>query len=154
VPGTTTTRFGYYANIRKSHARGIELTGTARVGVFFAEGNYTWIDAEDRTEGSAGFGQQLARVPRHLANLEGGIDLPHGLKASVAARYSGETFDRTGSATVLPDYWLIDLRAQWRLGDELTLHGRIENLTDKHYQTAGGYGSLGRTVYIGLRSRL
>src|SRR3546814_21048479 len=33
VPGTTTTRFGYYANIRKSHARGIELTGTARVGV-------------------------------------------------------------------------------------------------------------------------
>src|SRR3546814_10773976 len=54
VPGTTTTRFGYYANIRKSHARGIELTGTARVGVFFAEGNYTWIDAEDRTEGSAG----------------------------------------------------------------------------------------------------
>lgn len=153
VPGTTTTRFGYYANIRESHARGIELSGTARLGVFFAEGNYSWISAEDRTEGSTSFGQQLARVPRHLANLEGGIDLPQGLKASLAARYSGETFDRAGSATVLPDYWLIDLRAQWRIAGELTLQGRVENLTDKHYETARGYGSLGRTVYLGLRSR-
>lgn len=153
VPGTTDTRFGYYANIRRSHAKGIELTGSARLGVFFAEGNYTWVAAEDRTEGSTSFGRQLARVPRHLANLEGGVDLPLGLKASIAARYSGETFDRTGSATVLPDYWLLDLRAQWRLAEELTLQGRIENLADKHYQTAGGYGSLGRTVYIGLRSR-
>lgn len=153
VPGTTTTRFGYYANIRRSHAKGIELTGTARFGMFFAEGNYTWVAAEDRTEGSASFGRQLARVPRHLANLEGGIELPQGLKASVAARYSGETFDRTGSVTALPDYWLFDLRAQWRIADELTLQGRIENLTDKHYETIGGYGSLGRTVYLGLRTR-
>ena len=153
VPGTTTTRFGYYANIRSSHAKGIELTGSARLGIFFAQGNYTWVNAEDRTEGSASFGRQLARVPRHMVNLEGGIDLPQGVKASVAARYSGETFDRAGNALVLPDYWLIDLRAQWRVADALTLQGRIENLTDKHYQTASGYGSLGRTVYVGLRSR-
>lgn len=153
VPGTTTTRFGYYANIRKSHAKGLELTGTARLGVFFAKGNYSWVSAKDRTEGSAGFGRQLARVPRHLANLEAGIDLPQGVKASVAARYSGETFDRAGGTTVLPDYWLVDLRAQGRVADALTLQGRVENVGDKRYETARGYGSLGRTVYLGLRSR-
>jgi vitamin B12 transporter len=153
VPGTTTTRFGYYANVRKSHARGIELTGTARLGIFFAEGNYSWIEAEDRTPDSATLGKQLARVPRHLANLEGGIDLPQGLQASVAARYSGESFDRATSTTPLPDYWLVDLRAQWRATDALTVQARVENVGDKQYQTAGGYGMLGRTVYLGLRGR-
>jgi len=152
VPGTTTTRFGYYANVKKSRARGIELTARGRIGVLFAEGNYSWVSAEDRSAGSADFGRQLARVPRHLANLEAGVDLPIGLKASVAARYSGETFDRAGSATVLPDYWLFDLRAQFRIAEGLTLQGRIENLTDKTYETASGYSSLGRTVYLGIRS--
>jgi vitamin B12 transporter len=78
VPGTTTTRFGYYANVRKAHARGIELSGDARIGVLFAQANYSWISAQDRSPGGADFGRQLARVPRHLANIEGGIDLPQG----------------------------------------------------------------------------
>ncbi|GAO53658.1 TonB-dependent siderophore receptor [Novosphingobium sp. MD-1] len=153
VPGTTTTRFGYYANVRKAHARGIELSGDARIGVLFAQANYSWISAQDRSPGGADFGRQLARVPRHLANIEGGIDLPQGVKASVAARYAGATFDRAGSRATLPDYWLVDLRVQWRVAGGLTVHGRIENLADRHYETASGYGSLGRTVYIGLRSR-
>jgi outer membrane cobalamin receptor len=63
------------------------------------------------------------------------------------------TFDRAGSRATLPDYWLVDLRVQWRVAGGLTVHGRIENLADRHYETASGYGSLGRTVYIGLRSR-
>jgi len=153
VPGTATTRFGYYANIRKSHAKGLELTGSARLGIFFAEGNYSWVSAEDRTGDSPSFGRQLARVPRNLANLEGGIDLPQGLKASIAARYSGETFDRASGTAVLPDYWLVDLRLQWRVTEGLTLQGRVENLSDKEYETASGYGSLGRTITLGLRSR-
>lgn len=153
VPGTTTTRFGYYSNVRRSHAKGIELAAQGKVGILFAQGNYSWVSAQDRSDGSTDFGRQLARVPRHLANAEAGVDLPVGLKASVAARYSGETFDRAGSTTRLGDYWLIDLRAQWRIVDGLTLQGRVENLTDKNYQMAGGYGALGRTVYFGIRSR-
>ncbi|MCW1383722.1 TonB-dependent receptor [Novosphingobium sp. KCTC 2891] len=153
IPGTTTSRFGYYANVRKAHAKGLELAARAQVGVVFAAGNYSWIAAEDRSPGSVDLGRQLARVPRHLANIEGGIDLPSGLRASLAARHAGASFDRAGNSTVLSGYWLIDLRAQWRVAEGLTLNGRIENLSDKHYETAGGYGALGRTVYLGLRSR-
>jgi vitamin B12 transporter len=153
IPGTTTTRFGYYANVRKARARGLELAGRARMGVLFANGNYSWIASEDRSPGSADLGRQLARVPRHLANVEGGVDLPDGPRASVAARYSGRTFDRAGSGGVLPGYWLVDLRGQWAVAEGLTLHGRVENIADKRYETAGGYGALGRTAYVGLRSR-
>lgn len=153
VPGTTTTRFGYYANVRKSRASGLELTGRAKLGVLFAQGNYSWIRAEDRSPGSVDYGRQLARVPRHLANVEGGIDLPQGLRASLAARYAGNTFDRAGTRTVLPGYWLLDIKAQWQVAEGLAFHGRIENLADRHYETVSGYGTLGRTVTLGLRSR-
>lgn len=153
IPGTETTRFGYYANIDESRARGLELTGSARWNGLFVEGNYSWIKAEDRSEDSAFYGRQLARVPLHLANIEGGIDLASGLRASVAARYSGKTFDSASSTVVLDDYWLIDLRAQWQASEELTLQARVENVADKDYQTTRGYSSLGRTVHFGLRSR-
>jgi vitamin B12 transporter len=153
IPGTTTTRFGYYANIANSQARGIELTGSARWNVLFVEGNYSWIRAEDRSAGSAFFGRQLARVPRHLANVEAGVELPSGLRASVAARYAGETFNSASSTAVLGSYWLIDLRAQWQVAPRLTLQGRIENLADERYETATGYSALGRTLYVGIRSR-
>jgi vitamin B12 transporter len=152
VPGTATTRFGYYANVRKSHARGLELGGSLRHGGLFASGNYSWIAAEDRTPGGT-YGVQLARVPRHLANGELGYAFGAGIKASVAVRYSGKTFDRSGSSFVLDDYRLTDLRAEWKLIDGLTLYGRVENVGNVHYQTASGYGSLGRTVYAGFRSR-
>ncbi|MCP1469518.1 vitamin B12 transporter [Sphingobium sp. OAS761] len=153
VPGTTTTRFGYYANIDRSHAQGIELAASARWSILFAQANYSWISAEDRTPASGNYGRQLARVPRHLANAEAGFQLPSGLRASVAARYAGRTFDSASSNRVLEDYWLFDARMQWPVIDGLTFQARVENLTDKDYQTANGYGSLGRTFYLGLRSR-
>lgn len=153
IPGTSTSRFGYYANVRKARAKGLEVAGRARWGIVFLSANYSWIAAEDRSPGSEDIGRQLARVPRHLANVEGGMELALGLRASVAGRYSSRTFDRAGSAAMLPGYWLVDLRAMWRLAEGLTLNGRIENLADKHYETAGGYGALGRTIYLGVGSR-
>ncbi len=152
VPGTTTTRFGHYANVRKAAARGLELAGKVALGGAFAQANYSLVKAEDRTSG-AGFGQRLARVPRHLANAELGYAFPFGLSASAALRYSGKTLDRIGGATFLPDYWLTDLRAELKAAGGLALYGRVENLFDRHYETASGYGSLGRSVYLGLRGR-
>ncbi|MCC6827742.1 MAG: TonB-dependent receptor [Novosphingobium sp.] len=152
VPGTVTSRFGYYANVKKASARGLELTGRVNFGQAFAQGNYSLVQAEDRT-GGANFGQRLARVPRHLANAQAGYAFPFGLTASAALRYSGKTLDRTGGSTWLADYWLADLRAEWKAAGGLTLYGRVENLFDKGYETASGYGSLGRSLYLGLRGR-
>jgi vitamin B12 transporter len=157
VQGTTITRFGYYANVKKSRARGLEIAGAARFGRFFADANYSWIAAEDLSVG-ANFGNQLVRVPRHSANSRIGYDFPFGLTTSVAVRYSGESFDRAQtSATVRPpvldDYLLTDLRAEWPLSSRLTFYGRVENLFDEAYETTGGYSTLGRSLYLGLRSR-
>lgn len=152
IPGTTTTRFGYYANVKAAKARGLELAASGRLGVLFANGNYSWIEAEDRTAGAT-YGRKLQRVPRHLANAEAGIELPQGLRASVAARYSGESFNAATGTAKLDDYWLVDLRAQWQVAESLIVQGRVENLTDKDYETVAGYGTLGRTFTLGMRTR-
>jgi vitamin B12 transporter len=155
IPGTSTTRFGYYTNVKASQAHGLELVGAARLGRFFADANYSWISAEDRTAGP-NFGNQLARVPRHLANGRIGYDFPFGLTTSVAVRYSGESFDKAQTSATVPspvldDYVLTDIRAEWTVAPQLTIYGRVENLFDEDYQTALGYSTLGRSVYLGIR---
>lgn len=152
IPGTTTSRFGYYANVKQAQAHGLEAGATLKLGRAHASGNYSIVVAQDRTPGAT-YGRQLPRVPRHMVNAELGYDLGHGISASAAARYSGQTRDSASSSVVLADYWLFDLRAQWALARGLTLYARAENLTDRHYQTANGYGALGRSIYAGLRSR-
>ena len=51
----------------------------------------------------------------------------------------------------LASYTLVDLRADWKVAPAVTLFGRVDNLGNVQYQTAYGYNSLGRTVYLGLR---
>lgn len=155
VPGTNTTRFGYYVNVDKAEARGLELTAGARLGQLYADGNYSYISSQDRTPGAATFGQQLQRVPRHLANADLGYDWKHGINTSVALRWSGTSTDFDFNAyalRTLPAYAVVDLRAEWKLVAGLTVFGRVENVGDKIYQTAVGYNNLGRTGYLGIRS--
>jgi len=95
----------------------------------------------------------LPRVPRHLANLEAGVSLPQGIRASAAARYAGESYNAATGREKLDDYWLVDLRAQWQIRESLSLQGRVENVGNEKYETVSGYGTLGRTIHLGLRSR-
>ena len=152
IPGTEVERFGYYANVAASRAQGVELAGDARFGPVFARGNFSWVEAEDRSEGAT-FGEQLPRVPRYLANATLGYAAPSGHSLSVALRYAGQSRDRAGG-DVLDDYLLTDLRGELQAGEGLSLYGRVENLFDTDYTTAKGYGTLGRSVYVGVRARL
>lgn len=157
IPGTDVERFGYYANVNRSEARGLELAGAAAFGGLRIDANYSWIAAEDRSEGP-NFGNQLARTPRHLANVSADYRFPFDVTVGVSARYSGESFDRAQSSVgsrpdVLDDYTLVDLRTQVELAPGLGAFGRIENLFDTGFATARGYGTLGRSVYLGVRGR-
>lgn len=147
IPGTQVERFGYYANIDRTRARGVEATASAQFGPVFARGNFSWIDAEDRSDG-----RQLPRVPRYLANATLGYSAPAGHSLSVALRYAGKSRDRAGGV-MLDDYWLTDLRGEVALAEGLSLYGRVENLFDTDYATASGYGTLGRSFYAGARAR-
>lgn len=157
VGGSPTPRFGYYDNLQKAHAQGVELAGTATFGGLTIDGNYTWTSAEDRSPG-LNFGNQLPRRPKHAANASATYVWPNGVLAGVTLLWSGETLDtvRT-SATVAPfvndDYTLVDIRAEVPLWGQVKLFGRVENLFDEYYETARTYNTLGRSFYAGFRAR-
>lgn len=152
-PATGLDRFGYYANTQRTHAQGIELGAAARIGTrFTVTGNYSWIEAENRTAGS-NFGNWLPRRPRETANLTANYDWAFGLSTGFAVRWSGKSYDNAANTTVLDGYTLVDLRAEYKLDERVSLFGRVENLFDEKYETIRNYGTLGRSVYAGLRAR-
>jgi len=45
------------------------------------------------------------------------------------------------------------IRASFPVSEAIEMFGRVENVTDEQYQTAAGYGTPGRSAYIGARAR-
>jgi vitamin B12 transporter len=154
VPGDPTTRrFGYYSNVARSKAHGVEAAAALTLGGLVLDGNYSWIVAEDRSPGTANFGKWLPRRPRQTANASVSYAFDFGLGLGAAVRWSGKSFDNASNATRLDDYTLVDLRAEFALSDAVKLFARAENIFDEQYMTAFRYGSLGRSVYAGIRGR-
>lgn len=152
VPGTTTPRFGYYSNTADTRTRGVELAAAARLGTLSLTGNYSWMKSENRSEGQY-FGNWLRRRPRETANVAADYIWSFGLVTGAAVRWSGKTFEDEANTVRLDDYTLVDLRAEYPIGEGLTLFGRVENLFDEQYQTVINYGTFGRSVYAGIRAR-
>ena len=155
VPGSNppTPRFGYYLNVARSEAHGVEAAAALNLGGLTLDGNYSWIVAEDRSEDSANFGNWLPRRPRHSANASASYAFGFGLELGAALRWSGKSYDNASNARRLDDYTLVDLRAEVALSDAVKLFARAENIFDEEYMTAYRYGSLGRSIYAGIRGR-
>lgn len=152
VPGTTTPRYGYYLNTANARTRGVELAAAAHIGSLSLTGNYSWMKSENRTEGQY-FGNWLRRRPRETANVAADYIWSFGLSTGAAVRWSGKTYEDEANTIRLDDYTLVDLRAEYPIGEGLTLFGRVENLFDEQYQTVLNYSTFGRSVYAGIRAR-
>ena len=154
MPGDAITRrFGYYSNVSRAEAHGIEAQATLTLGTLTVDGNYSWIVAEDRSTGSANFGNWLPRRPRETANGSISYAWDFGLTTGAAVRWSGKSYDNAANTTRLDDYTLVDLRAEYAVTEQFRFFGRVENLFDESYMTAYRYGTLGRTFYAGFRGR-
>ena len=63
----------------------------------------------------------------------------------------GDRFDNATNTTPLPGYTTLDLHASYKLTKDWALSGKINNLTDRQYETAFGYNQPGRGVFVSLR---
>ncbi|MCP3729812.1 TonB-dependent receptor [Sphingomonas sp. MG17] len=155
VPGSTTTRrSGFYYNVSKAYAQGIEARASLRpVKNLLIDGNFTWAEAIDRTPGAATFNRFLARRPRHTANGSINYTFDQGGSIGAAVRWSGEAFDNAANTTRFAPYTLVDLRGDVPITSQLRIFARVENVFDEQYSTAFRYNSLGRSFYAGFRGR-
>ncbi|QJU59764.1 TonB-dependent receptor [Sphingomonas sp. AP4-R1] len=155
APGNpAVSRFGYYLNVSRAFAHGIEATAAVKpIARVTMDGNFSWTASEDRSRGAATYGFQLARRPSHTANGSITYAIPDGPSLGAAIRWAGESFDNATHTTRLAPYTLVDLRGEIPLSKEYAVFARVENLFDEKYMTVYRYGTLGRSVYFGFKGR-
>ncbi len=151
---------GYYANLDRAKASGVELQASVTLtSALVVSANYSHIKTVDETPGSPTYGQQAYQRPEDAANASVGYTWPHRVSTTVAARFAGyslaENFNAYPTETVhLGGYALLDLRVSYSVSDKLEVYGRIDNVTNKYYETIYQYGTWGRTAFAGLRAKL
>ena len=138
---------GYYYNIGRSRARGLEAELTYALSDTLTGGiAYTNLTAIDLATGG-----NLARVP-HIAT-EGHIfwKATAQLSLGTSIAYVGPRFDDPTNTVALSSSTLVNFYGSYALTDVLQLYARVENAFDIHYEPVYGYGSAGRAVFGGVR---
>jgi vitamin B12 transporter len=72
-------------------------------------------------------------------------------KLGTEAEYVGKRFNNAANTVTLDSYTLLHVSASTAVARDWTLLARIDNITDKAYETATGYATAGRTLYVGLK---
>ena len=132
-----------FNNVTNASNKGLEVSYSGKVAGADVRSSLTLQDPVDE-----GTGQRLIRRARTMASL--GVSLPLGqwiLGGDL--RYTGARPD-TPTHPALSAYTLANLTARYTLTPEIALTARLENLFDRHYQTAYGYNQAGRSAYVGI----
>jgi vitamin B12 transporter len=145
--------FGFYDNIARTRAQGIEATLLLRPSdTLTVSANYTLIDAKNRATG-----QTLLRRPRDSVNADIDWTPRSWLHLGATIRSVSDSRDsdfQTFRPTTLDGYVVAGLRASASIGERFEIYGRIENLFDAQYETVSGYGTLGRNAHVGVRVKI
>jgi vitamin B12 transporter len=144
---------GYYANIARAAADGVELQAALRAtDRLTLDANYTHTNTEDKSPGSVTFGNELPRRPKEMANTSATYRWTSQFTTSLTVRYAGPSYDDTADQIKLGGYVLADVRVAYAVLERLEVYARVENFTGKHYETEYQYGTLGRVAYGGVRA--
>ncbi|MGC2234131.1 MAG: TonB-dependent receptor, partial [Candidatus Acidiferrum sp.] len=158
LPGNPTS-FGYYFNTDLARARGLNLSGQARLARWLnLAGNYTYddslvIQSPNSSDPSEIPGNRLLRRPVNSGSLtlNGAF---RNLSVTLGGYFTGVRTDSDFLGLGLtrnPGYALFNLSASYRLPHGVSLYARAYNLFDKQYQDALGYPALGRDMRAGVR---
>jgi len=110
--------------------------------------NYTALEAEDKDE------KRLARKVKNKLNVILDYYPTDDLHLGLAGEYIGSRFDKAdmqGEQT--GKYTLVHFATDYIINNNFSVYGKIDNLTDKEYQTVDGYATAGRSFYLGLKAQ-
>ncbi|WP_026149681.1 TonB-dependent receptor plug domain-containing protein [Sphingobium xenophagum] len=145
-----------YSNLDRTRAKGVEASIALKpVDALTVTGSYSYVDARDRSAGSANFGKRLLRRAANAVSVSADYVWSFGLSTGATLTMVSDSDDLNASRSriKLDGYALAGLRASLPLGEHLEVYGRIDNLFDEAYATAYGYGVYGRSAFGGVRVR-
>lgn len=154
APSCTSTQvFGCYYNVGRARTRGVEVSGDAALvpAQWRIRASYTHLAAENLVTH-----QGLLRRPRDkgmVALVFTGLPSLE-LEARVNVVGPRPDYDYTnGRRVTLASYARLDLFADYKLDEHISLFARIENIGDARYEEVYNYGTAARSVYGGVKLR-
>ncbi len=135
---------GQNINVDKARIRGVELEYRYAIGNWSGQVSASYQDPEDRTTGD----QLARRAKKSFATTLDYHSGPYQFGGSFLA--TGEREDSPFNSTKLGGYGVLDLNASKTISKNLTTRARLENAFDKDYQTAEGFKTQGRAVFLNL----
>jgi len=142
----------------KSKRSGIEIASRWNLSDSVAIGaHYTYTDSTEQD--FLGIDVSELRRPKHSGGLSMDFQtINERFSASLNADYGGDRSDiffppwpNPSELVTLEKYWLVDLAAQLRATDSLTVFAKGTNLLDEKYEQVYGYRTSGRAGYVGVR---
>jgi len=131
-----------FANISNAKNEGLETSYNGRIDNTDLRASLTLQKPINEASGKI-----LERRAKTLAALSASqLWGPWTLGSSV--KFTGARSDNANNPG-LSSYMLLDATAKYRLSSDWAVYGRIENMSNKSYQTAYGYQQLPRTIYVG-----
>jgi len=137
-------------NIGKAKTEGVEafvsadLTDNLRARI-----DYTYTEATNEDTG-----EWLLRRPRNKASLSLGWTPTEKLLLSGSVLYYGDSLDidrSTFANVILPSFTVVNIAADYKLTDNMSVYGRVDNLFDHHYEIPDGFLATGIGVFGGIR---
>ena len=132
-------------NIPRARIDGWTLAYEGRIDALALRASADALDP--RSEGD---GRRLPRRARNqwTAGLDYGAG-PWRLGASLL--HVGDRFDDPANTEPLAAYTTADLHADWQFARDWSAQAKLNNVTDRRYETARGYNQAGRSFYLTLR---
>ena len=140
------TTWKYY-NIGEARTKGWETSVSFKpLDWLTIDANYTYTEAKDDTTD-----RDLIYRPRHKGGVALSIKPLEGLNVTLDVQNVGKRYRNTANTLEMPDYTLVNLAASYQATKRLQVFGRVDNLTDKNYQSIYQYGEPGIGVYGGIK---
>lgn len=136
-------------NIDQARIRGIEGILSTQIMAWQINTNLTLMEPVDRGSGSDR-GNILPRRAEQSFRLD--LNREFG-KYAVGGMLlvEGQRYDDLANTRKLDAYAKLDLRAEYQFAPKWRLQGRIDNVSDEHYETAAFYNQAGRSFFAMVR---
>jgi vitamin B12 transporter len=144
------TYAGQYQNLSgNSVLKGVEI---GYKDYFFdilgVSANYTYLNAKNSDS------QVLARRPKDQVDASVVYYATENFDLGLNGQYVGERYDKTdkqGAQT--GKYTVVNFVSNVKVNKYITVYGKVDNITDRYYQTVDGYATAGRSLYLGLNAK-
>jgi vitamin B12 transporter len=135
--------------VSRARIRGVELGYSLDLDAWQVDIALDLLDPENRSTGTDR-DNRLPRRTQQTLSLEAHREFKH---ARLGARLTaaGSRFDDLANRQRLSGYAVLDLLGEYTVHRDWCLQLRIENLFDRHYQTAASFNQPGRGVFFTLR---